>query len=44
MREAAQQLIADRYLLEEDLDIVIAASANRYDLAMATPTREGIPA
>ena len=40
VREVAQQLIADRYLLEEDIEIVVAACAERYDHALATP---GLP-
>ncbi len=31
---AAKQLVADRYLLEEDIDIVIAACVVRYDTAL----------
>jgi hypothetical protein len=33
--DVAQQLAADRYILEEDVDIVVQACATRYDTAMA---------
>ncbi|RJQ61160.1 MAG: hypothetical protein C4530_06615 [Desulfobacteraceae bacterium] len=35
VREAALRLAADRYLLEEDVEIVVSACAQRYDAAMA---------
>jgi hypothetical protein len=33
--DVAQQLAADRYILEEDVDMVVEACAARYDTAMA---------
>ncbi len=34
VRELTQKLVADRYLLAEDIDIVVEACAERYDAAM----------
>jgi hypothetical protein len=33
--DVAQQLAADRYILKEDVEIVVSACAARYDAAMA---------
>ena len=38
VREAAQQLAASRYLLEEDIENVIAACAERYDTVSKCPS------
>jgi hypothetical protein len=35
VREVARRLAGDRYILEEDIDIVVAACAERYDAAVA---------
>ena len=35
VREAAQRLVDERYLLEEDIEIVVSACADRYDVACA---------
>jgi hypothetical protein len=36
VREQAQRLVADRYLLDEDVDVVVDACTRRYDVAMAS--------
>ena len=38
VREEAQRLAAERYLLEEDVEIVVSACAERYDLVAASTT------
>jgi len=35
VRQAATELVAARYLLDEDVDHVVTAAAERYDSAMA---------
>ena len=40
VREAALPLVAQRYLLEEDVEIVVSACADRYDAAMAAPSSQ----
>ena len=37
VRAAAQLLVEARYLLDEDIDIVISACGERYDVAVAAP-------
>ena len=44
VRDAAQRLADERYLLEDDLDVVVAACAEHYDFAKATETAESTAA
>jgi hypothetical protein len=40
VRDAAQRLADERYLLEEDVDVVVAACGEHYDFAKAKETAE----
>ncbi len=44
VRDVAQRLADERYLLGEDVDVVVAACAERYDFAKATETAEATAA
>jgi hypothetical protein len=40
-RAAAEQLAADRYILEEDVELAVELAAQRYDLFARTPAGVG---
>jgi hypothetical protein len=44
VRDAALRLVAQRYLLEEDLEVVVAACTERYDAALAAAGTSAVAA
>ncbi len=44
LRQAAQQLVDDGYILEEDMDLIVTACAERYDAACANATATEVTA